>query len=211
MANGVEKDSAGKENESARRRSSRIQATQQAEKELLVRRRRVDSLEEEVGDSPRKKPRGRRTLVITDDNPIDSSDLDASDLDAATVETPINASDLGAATVENLINASDLGAATVDNPIHDLDLGAADTVDNAITVSDLGAGAATDAEKVAYTKVRETMRLYQEYYLQCCQEEQKRCKKKVSKDGKSKRTSQRPDLKAIDRVSILLFCRLIAL
>ncbi|XP_022928432.1 histone-lysine N-methyltransferase, H3 lysine-9 specific SUVH4-like isoform X3 [Cucurbita moschata] len=169
-----------------RRTSARIQIKQLADKELLV-RQRVEILDETDSPSKRKKKNG----------PVRSK-RNTKSKDKAVEDKAV------AVPVSNDVTKSKDGGASEPMEVCALEKS---------TTADEG-GPANVVEKSDHAKVKETLRLFNKYYLHFVQEEEQRCKKaevaqKVSKGSKSKKAApeedtkskrKRPDLKAITKM-----------
>ncbi|XP_022928431.1 histone-lysine N-methyltransferase, H3 lysine-9 specific SUVH4-like isoform X2 [Cucurbita moschata] len=168
-----------------RRTSARIQIKQLADKELLV-RQRVEILDETDSPSKRKKKNG----------PVRSK-RNTKSKDKAVEDKAV------AVPVSNDVTKSKDGGASEPMEVCALEKS---------TTADEG-GPANVVEKSDHAKVKETLRLFNKYYLHFVQEEEQRCKKaevaqKVSKGSKSKAAPEedtkskrkRPDLKAITKM-----------
>ncbi|XP_022934519.1 histone-lysine N-methyltransferase, H3 lysine-9 specific SUVH4 isoform X1 [Cucurbita moschata] len=171
-----------------RRTSARIQLKQLAEKKELLARQRVEVLDEPESASKRKKTNGQ---VKSKRNTTPS------------VAEEVVEDKAVAVPVSNDVAESKDGDAS-----EPLELCASEKS----RTGDEG-GPANIVEKSDHAKVKETLRLFNKYYLHFVQEEEKRCKKaevaqKASKRSKSeeapaedtKHKSKRPDLKAVSKM-----------
>ncbi|XP_022989602.1 histone-lysine N-methyltransferase, H3 lysine-9 specific SUVH4-like isoform X3 [Cucurbita maxima] len=168
-----------------RRTSARIQIKQLAEKELLV-RQRVELPDETDSPSKRTKKNG----PLRSKRNTKSKDKAVED---KAVAVPVS---------NDVTNSKDGGASEPE--VCALEKS---------TTADEG-GLANVVEKSDHAKVKETLRLFNKYYLHFVQEEEQRCKKaevaqKASKGSKSKKVApeedtkskrKRPDLKAITKM-----------
>lgn len=179
----------------ARRTSARIQIKQLAEKELLV-RQRVELLDEPDSDSKKKKKtnsqvkRKRNTPSVKDEVGEGKGELVEDKAGVVPVSNDVTNSKDGDANKPMEVCSPEKSRAGDD------------------------VGPANMVEKSDHVKVKETLRLFNKYYLHFVQEEEKRCKKaevaeKASKRSKSKKEapvedrknkSKRPDLKAISKM-----------